>query len=291
MKTGKPGCAGLALCLCVSLTAVSLFAAQPPQEEDRQRNVDGIRDNSFLVEEAYNQEPDTVQHIFNALYGWNRQPGSDDESWLMAFTQEWPVFSQAHQFSYTVPYAYAESGGASENGLGDMLVNYRYQAYFNEESLTAFAPRLSLVLPTGDEDMGFGFGTVGYQLNLPFSTALSDKWYVHANAGFTFWPSAGSGPERDLNSYNFGASAIYAATRNWHLMLEWFATYQQEIEFDGVREREFMVLLAPGVRKAFNFGNTTQLVLGAAAPIGLSGNAPDFGAFLYVSFEHLFRKR
>jgi hypothetical protein len=50
-----------------------------------------IQDNSFLMEEAYNQEEGVVQHI-NA-FQWMR--GGE---WLATFTQEWPVPKQAHQF-------------------------------------------------------------------------------------------------------------------------------------------------------------------------------------------------
>jgi len=56
-----------------------------------------------------------------------------------------------HQLSYTVPYNLIETGGQSRHGVGDVLLNYRFQAYYDEKTLTAFAPRFSLVLPTGDE--------------------------------------------------------------------------------------------------------------------------------------------
>ena len=39
----------------------------------------------------------------------------------------------------------------------------------------AFAPRLSLALPTGDSDKGFGTGVMGYEFNLPFSKIVSDR--------------------------------------------------------------------------------------------------------------------
>lgn len=74
------------------LPAISL--AQAPK-----RLSEGIQDNSFLVEEAYNQEAGVVQHIFNLGYGVDRLHGPDDREWAFSFTQEWPVFSQTHQFS------------------------------------------------------------------------------------------------------------------------------------------------------------------------------------------------
>lgn len=256
-----------------------------------ERNVTGIMDNSFLVEEAYNQEAGVVQHIFSSIYGVNRLRGSDDRSWDFSFTQEWPVFGQAHQFSYTVPYSVLESGGQTSHGVGDVLLNYRYQAYYAEESLRAFAPRFSFVLPTGDADRGFGDNSVGFQWNLPFSTAVGDNWFAHANAGLTLLPDAGPSPRHNLLHFNLGASAIYAVSPTLHLMVEWVGLWNERGDSISRSRRELETVISPGVRRAFNFSNGAQLVLGLAAPIGLSGPAPDFGALVYVSFEHDLKRR
>src|SRR2546423_14123210 len=77
----------------------------------------GIQDNSFFIEEAYNQEPGVVQHIFNLPIDFTNVAREIGPS----FTQEWPVFSQTHQFSYTVPYLFTED----DNGMEDMRLNYR----------------------------------------------------------------------------------------------------------------------------------------------------------------------
>ena len=50
----------------------------------------GIQDNSFFVEEAYNQEPGVVQHIFN-LPSFFTGHQKDISS---SFTQESPYFSR-----------------------------------------------------------------------------------------------------------------------------------------------------------------------------------------------------
>jgi len=251
----------------------------------------GVMDNSFLVEEAYNQEPGVVQHIFTAAHSVNHVNGPDDRAWDMSFTQEWPLFSQTHQVSYTIPFSDVESGGQHESGFGDVLLNYRWQAYFDEETLMALAPRFSFVLPTGDAKKGLGDDTLGYQVNLPFSTALNDRWAVHANAGLTFLPDAGAGPTEDLLNYNLGASAIYAATDRLHFMLEWIGNWDESINAGGGTDREFSSVISPGARYAFNFQNDSQLVLGLAAPIGLNDAAPDIGVFFYISFEHVFQRK
>lgn len=261
----------------------TLAAAPAPDAPVR-----GIMDNSFLVEEAYNQESGVVQHIFTAVHSVDRVSGPDDRAWDFAFTQEWPLFSQKHQLSYTIPFSDIESGGQSESGIGDVMLNYRYQAVFNEDTLTAFAPRFSLILPTGDADKGLGDDTLGYQVNLPLSTALNDHWSVNANAGLTFLPDAGPGPTFDLLHYHLGASAIYAATDRLHFMLEWIGSWDEAPDGGGGTDRDFASVISPGLRYAFNFEGDTQLVLGLAAPVGLNDAAPDIGVFLYVSFEHSF---
>ena len=92
-----------------------------------------IADNSFLMEEAYNQEPRVVQHI-NALMRFNGE-------WAYAFTQEWPVGSQRHQLSYTVPVT---------TGLGDLAINYRHQLSERDlgRALARFGRRDAVVLTT-----------------------------------------------------------------------------------------------------------------------------------------------
>jgi len=256
---------------------------QPPQ-----RNVDGIMDNSFLVEEAYNQEAGVVQHIFNGVYGLDRLRGPDENRFDLSFTQEWPIGSQTHQFSYTLFGSFIDNGSHWDRGFGDMLLNYRYQDYFDEKTLTALAPRFSLLLPTGDSRHGFGYDTVGYQWALPFSTTIGDSWFVHANAGLTFLPNAAPSPRQDLLNYNLGASAIWAIRRDFNLMLEWVGIWQDSSDATGGTHYDFSSVISPGFRKAFNFKNGSQMVVGLAAPIGVTGPAADFGAFMYFSYEHRF---
>jgi hypothetical protein len=243
----------------------------------------GIQDNSFFIEEAYNQEPGVVQHIFNLPIDFTN--GSREIA--PSFTQEWPVFSQTHQFSYTIPYVFTED----DNGIEDMRLNYRLQAFMEDKYTPAFAPRFSLVLPTGDSDKGFGFGVVGYEFNLPFSKIVSDRWTLHFNAGMSVFPNAHQ--NRHLTNYNVGASAIYAVSQDFNLMLEALAGWNEDIAegvfaFEETVERSTSAIISPGVRYAFNLPNDAQLVIGAALPIGLTSDSPDWGMFFYCSFEHSF---
>ena len=148
-----------------------------------------IQDNSFLIEEAYNQESRVVQHIFTF---------ARDRHGIGAgtFTQEWPSGGQRHQLSYTAPYA---------RGAGDLLVNYRLQLIGTGESRVAVSPRISAILPTAHRR--------GIDINLPVSVALSDRVVTHWNAGTT--AVRGEKP-----AFSAGTSVIWAAHPLVHLMLE-----------------------------------------------------------------------
>src|SRR5262245_48740936 len=77
----------LTIAACGLCWSSQLYAQQPAVERP-------IQDNSFLLEEAYNQEPGVVQHISFFTYA------AESEAWLYAFTQEWPAPGDArHQLS------------------------------------------------------------------------------------------------------------------------------------------------------------------------------------------------
>jgi len=282
--------------VCVGMIGVLVLSSLDcGGEEESRRPVEGIMDNSFLIEEAYNQEPGIVQHIFNGVYSVNRISGTTQRRLDLSFTQEWPAYGQAHQFSYTIPYSIVKQRTFDpfrgqtdhwDNGIGDVLLNYRYQVFFDEKTLSGFAPRFSLVLPTGDEHKGFGNGTLGYQWNLPFSTTFGDRWFAHLNAGLTFLPRAGESPRHDLLNYNLGASAIYCVNERFNLMLEWVANWNQGVTGSGEVERQFASVISPGMRYAFNLAEETQVVVGFAVPIGLNRATPELAGLVYFSVEH-----
>ena len=75
-----------------------------------------IQDNSFLIEEAYNQEAGIVQHL--QLFLWDWKSGG----WAWTFTQEWPVPNEKHQLSFTAALARVERHGGEDTGLGDFAL-------------------------------------------------------------------------------------------------------------------------------------------------------------------------
>ena len=268
-------------CWTLSILLAVTFA---PAAEPRAM---AIMDNSFFVEEAYNQEPGVVQHILTAHHEMDRRSGSDFHAWHLTFTQEWPVPEQTHQLSFTLPYSFLREQGRWTEGFGDLMLNYPCQVWVNRERWTALAPRASLILPTGDPDRGPGEDTLGAQFNLPFSTIIGDAFFVHANAGLTALPDAASAGGRDLLHYHLAGSVIYAVTRDLHLLIEWMGTWEEGQDRTGRTTHEWWSILSPGLRYALNLPSDVEVVLGLAVPVGLNRAAADYGVFLYLSVEHM----
>jgi hypothetical protein len=275
---------------------MTLLIVRPAWSQEDDGSEAGIADNSFLIEEAFNQEPGVVQHIFNFVPAWEN--GSlRSHTFDLVFTQEWPVFSQRHQLSYTIPMrsirTWPEGGPAEDaRGWGDIFLNYRLQVWDGKGDLPAFAPRVSFIFPSGEEERGLGAGQFGYQFNLPFSKQF-ERWATHFNAGLTLIPgvTAGVDPElpflgRDINGYHVGGSVIRFLRPNLHLMLEALAHWDEELDRNGTELQRFEMFLSPGVRWAPYTEGDTQWVLGIGVPIGLTPDAPDIAAFFYMSFEH-----
>ena len=271
------------------LAVFSIFCCAVNAAANDKNPIDVISDNSFLIEEAYNQEAGVIQHIFNAIYVHD----PSRHGWMFSFTQEWPVPAQEHQFSYNIPSSHIWDSGELQSGIGDILLNYRYQALEEGERQPAFAPRFSLILPTGDRRRGTGNGVVGYQWNLPFSKKVAPRLALHANLGLTYLPHVRSplsdgqlSPKRSLVSYNLGGSAIFAILPRLHAMLEWVGNFEHSINDAGGAVHAFKPVISPGLRTAVVNEEDLQIVLGAAAPIGLNRNADRYGAFFYFSIEH-----
>lgn len=272
---GTSGRHGLALALLLAAAPLPAQQAESP----------AIADNSFLIEEAYNQEPGVVQHISAFL----RLRAVD--SWVYTFTQEWPLRSQRNQVSLTLPLQRLRDGLSSATGLGDVALNYRYQLADAMGTLAA-APRLSLLLPTGDREAGLGAGALGLQLNLPASIAVAKQLVTHWNAGVTVIPSAKNalGGEAATTGYNLGGSVIWLVRPAFNLVVEVAWTSSETVTGPGVTARIDALLLNPGVRWAHNFFGGLQIVPGIAFPIGVGPSGGDDAVFFYLSFEHPFRK-
>lgn len=266
--------------LALAVSPLGVAAQRPDSVKVGQR----IQDNSFFVEEAYNQEPGVVQHIGSFVR-------ANDGGAIFFFTQEWPYRGMQHQLSYTIPMVHGARGSADGTGLGDIALNYRYQLVGRSpEAALLMAPRVSLLLPTGSRERGRGNGGLGVQVNLPLTWVPLPRLATHWNAGVTIVPRARfpGAPGATTVGWNVGASAIYLASDRINFMLEGVRISNQIVGLDGSTSRGAITILSPGVRGAFDFASGLQIVPGAAYAIGMGRDQAD-AVLVYLSFEHPFR--
>jgi hypothetical protein len=248
-----------AACAVVALSGIVSAQGNAPKESPKPFE---ITDNSFLIEEAFNQDAGVFQNIFTYTH-------SDDRSWNSTFTQEWPLGGMTHQLSYSLTLA----GEGLRRGVGDTLINYRFQALRESRGRPAFSPRVSLVIPGRESDPDSDRG-LGVQINLPVSKQVNDI-YLHWNAGFT--SMSGSGGHGTVPAV--GMSGIWRAKPMFHPLLEAVAVFDAGLG----------VTISPGFRAGWNIGEK-QIVVGFALPIQRGDDATHVAALVYGSYELPFKK-
>lgn len=202
--------------IALTFVAAAAFAQATPSED-----LLAIQDNSFLLEEAYNQDPGVVQYINVYADG------------VFTFTNELPLFgSLKHQFSYTIPI--------EDRKVGDIFLNYRYQLLGDSKSSLAIAPRVSVIVPTRDE------GESGVQVALPISVILAPRVAAHTNLVGT-WVD-GFEPA-------IGQSFVFAPNARVQFLVEGVWTRDDLIVNPGVRTAINLrngLQIVPGASYAFS---------------------------------------
>ena len=245
-----------------------------------------IVDNSFLVEEAYNQEAGIFQNIFGAL----RNEGGQ---WAATFTQEWPAPSVRHQLSYALVF-----DNEGRGSMGDVAINYRYQLRTGEGGGTALSPRISLLLRARREH-SLEAARVGLELNFPASRQFGNI-YLHGNAGVRIYPQVESSvfpspvelpAPHDVTLVNpfLAGSAILRVKPMLNLMFESVVLFEESIVGRAKTAHDTTVILSPGTRFGWNLGDH-QLILGAALPFEHASGETNTGVFGYASWELPFRR-
>jgi hypothetical protein len=263
--------------------AAQTLGAQANRDTTR-KSVPGIQDNSFLIEEAYNQERGVVQHIS----GFQRDRGG---AFGYQFTQEWPAPSIKHQLSYS--FQLMRPDASAGFGFGDSRINYRYQLLGDGDAKVAISPRLTAVLPTGSYRRGRGDGSLGGEFMIPMSVAVTDRLVTHWDVGASVTPRARNplGARATAGNFLAGGSAIWIARPTFNVMLEALYQSAQEVAGEDETDRSSSVTISPGIRWAYNLPSGLQIVPGIAVPLGVGPSSGERSIFLYLSFEHPFTKQ
>jgi hypothetical protein len=175
------------------------------------------------------------------------------------------------------------SGGGGVEAVG---LNYRWQAVGLSGGPLAFAPRISLLLPGGDDEVGPTQPVL--QTNLPVSVELGRLFVTHGNAGATWSPrSRGDlGEKGETLSWNLGASLVWVAASRFHALLEAVYLSEELVVGPSATSRESAFFLNPGVRFAIDLPSGLQIVPGISFPIGVGPSDGETAVLFYLSLEH-----
>jgi hypothetical protein len=238
----------------------------------------GIVDNSFLIEEAFNQDRGFVQSTFT----WARDRSG---AWEGNFTQEWPAPALTHQLSYSVPLTGGDGVGAH---VGGIVLNYRYQVSTEGPGRPRIAARLGAILPSGRAVDSSD--RPGIQLNVAFSKQ-SGRVYIHGNTGFTWVDKVPieSGARKNLTSPFLAGSLVWNNRPSLNLMLESLVSFDEQAAGHGLTEHQRAVTVSPGVRGGWTRGDQ-QMIVGAAIPVTRAGHETTAAILAYLSYELPFTK-
>ena len=131
------------------------------------------------------------------------------------------------------------------------------------------------------------------QANFPVSLVLSRGIVTHWNAGVTVTPAARNalGAQATTTGFNLGASAVWLLRPSVNLLVETVWLSEQAVLAEGMTQREETAVISPGIRAAFDLAGDLQVVPGIAYTVYLSPDEAEDEAFLYLSFEHPFKRQ
>ena len=242
-----------------------------------------IEDNSFLLEEAYNQEYGVFQFIQKYQTPLNKKNTYD-----YAFENEIPITDKTHQFSYEIPVAKVSPD--TKGGIGDVSLNYRWQPLNRDGFL--MAERFGLIVPTGSVKDELGGGVYGFEFMQAATLPINENFISHNNFGFSTLPNAkspGHDQKRTISSFSAGSSIIYLAKDDFNVLFEALIETGQQVDSAGVKSSSTSVTLNPGVRFAFDFDwKDTQIVPGISFPVDVLNAPTEQAVFLYLSIEPKF---
>lgn len=237
-----------------------------------------IEDNSFLLDEAYNQDIDMYQTI---LRHQNQLVSDETES---TFEFEVPMTAE-HQLSIEIPLF--KEHRSFETKPGDTLLLWQIVTSNNVKSRSV--DRLGFVVPTGDVDQETGYGVPGVQYLKALSIELGRNWQNHWNFQYQLQPNGKAGGTevtQNVHIGTLGSSVAYYINDHCDFLFETMYKHRKRPRFGGKIRSLNELYLNPGFRfeKRLEW-NQTKMVPGISLPIEVLNERTDFGFMLYLSFE------
>ena len=213
-----------AVCSAAALAPAHNAGGQPANAEPFE-----ILDNSFLVEEAFNQEAGIFQNIFGLVAHAAATGASRSRRSGRSPSQTAPV----------VVHAAALGARRRRRGVGDVMINYRYQATVEGPGRPGVFTAC-LADPSDRDEQRARSMSVGLQFNLPFSKQTRRLSTSTGTPGSTWLPRASSSDGVTLQTSTspfLAGSAIYRLRPMFNLMLETVLIFEDSCRRAGGTER------------------------------------------------------
>lgn len=268
-------------------TAASSKHKQPEkkQPDSDARSKRWLQSNNLLVETPYTQERGEAQHTFT--FGRTRH-----ENWASTFTQEWPLLSEKHQLTFSLPMQIGRND-EGVRGVGDAAIEYTYQLIGTNESRITISPKVGFFVPTGDVAKELGIGAPGFEFSVPAGVMLSSNVGILTNVSASIFGRT-KNSEGELVRHKFlevGQSLVWYARPRFNALLEAKWERAVAIEDNGHRLRKDELFIAPGIRWAHLAGNKVAFIPGISVPLGIGPSRRDCGILFSLAIEHPFGKR
>lgn len=114
-----------------------------PEKADSPQKYRLLQSNDFLVDTAYLQEENELQHTFT----FSR---TNRSTWSAVFNEEIPLGSKKHQLSLSLPAQLVGNGPELYKGLGDARLEYNYGLIGDSDSRVTVSPGIGVSLPVGN---------------------------------------------------------------------------------------------------------------------------------------------
>jgi hypothetical protein len=206
--------------------------------------------------------------------------------------QEWPLFSEKHQVSFSLPADLLVKRPDGNRGVGDFTLEYSYFLLGNNESRITVSPGVGVSLPTGSVTKGLGVGGAGALVKLPISVMLIRRFASNSTVEFGYVPSAKNteGDQFHLRNYEVGQSFVWFARPKFNVLVEAVWERSRATNGGGFKEIESDAFVSPGVRWAHVFQNGVSIIPGVAVPIGVGPSRGHRSLFFYFAVEHRFKR-
>lgn len=304
MFTRKVFLCGITLALTLSASSIAGLAQSNPRREaesvttdkkqKQNRKAEKVKDerpddrllqsNGLLVDTAYHQEDGEVQH--SLTFSRSRKDG-----WASAVSQEWPLFSEKHQVSFSLPADVFFKRPDGNRGVGDFTLEYSYFLLGNNESRITVSPGVGVSLPTGSVTKGLGAGGAGASFKLPISVMLTRRFASNSTVEFGYVPSAknAEGDQFHVRNYEVGQSFAWFARRKFNVLVEAVWERSRATNAGGFKEIESEAFISPGARWAHVFHGGVSIIPGVAVPVGVGSSRGDRSILFYLAVEHRFK--